>query len=55
MWTKEALHELIETRLSEYQLIVVANREPYIHRHAGKRVECIFPAIAAWPWPWTRS
>lgn len=22
----------------------MANREPYIHRHAGKRIECIFPA-----------
>lgn len=44
MWTKEALHELIQNKLRDYQLIVVANREPYIHRHAGKRIECIFPA-----------
>ncbi len=44
MWTKEALHELIQTKLRDYQLIVVANREPYIHRYAGKRIECIFPA-----------
>jgi trehalose 6-phosphate synthase len=44
MWTKEALHQLIETRLSNHQLIVVANREPYIHRHVGRRVECIVPA-----------
>ncbi len=44
MWTKEALHDLIQTRLRDYQLIVVANREPYIHRHVGKRIECIAPA-----------
>ncbi len=44
MWTKEALHNLIETKLHDYQLIVVANREPYIHRHSGKRIDCIVPA-----------
>ena len=44
MWNKEALHDLIQTKLRDYQLIVVANREPYIHRHVGKRIECIFPA-----------
>jgi hypothetical protein len=35
MWTKDALHDLIATKLSNYQLIVAANREPYIHRPAG--------------------
>ncbi len=44
MWTKEALHDLIQTKLRDYQLIVVANREPYIHRHVGQRIECIAPA-----------
>jgi trehalose 6-phosphate synthase len=44
MWTQHALHELIRTKLRDYQLIVVANREPYIHRRVGKRTECIFPA-----------
>ena len=44
MWTKEALHDLIENKLHDYQLIVVANREPYIHRYVGKRIECISPA-----------
>lgn len=44
MWTKEALHDLIQTKLCDYQLIVVANREPYTHRHAGRRIECVFPA-----------
>jgi trehalose 6-phosphate synthase len=44
MWTKEALNDLVSTRLKDYQLIVVANREPFIHRQVGKRLECIVPA-----------
>ncbi len=44
MWTKEALHELIANRLHNHKLIVVANREPYIHRFAGNRIECVQPA-----------
>jgi trehalose 6-phosphate synthase len=44
MWNREALHELIETRLREHRLIVVANREPYIHRVVGGGVECVVPA-----------
>jgi trehalose 6-phosphate synthase len=44
MWTKEALHELIQSKLRDYQFIVVANREPYIHRYAGDQIECVQPA-----------
>ncbi len=44
MWNKKSLHELIERRLNEHQFIVVANREPYIHRYAGDRIECVQPA-----------
>lgn len=44
MWTKEALHALIQTKLRDYQLIVVANREPYIHRYHGNQIECMLPA-----------
>src|SRR5713226_4805485 len=44
MWTKEALHDLIQTKLRGYQLIVVSNREPYIHRSCGDEIECIQPA-----------
>jgi trehalose-6-phosphate synthase len=46
MWNKSSLHELIETKLSDHQFIVVANREPYVHRFAngGTEVECIRPA-----------
>jgi trehalose 6-phosphate synthase len=41
MWTKEALHDLIETKLGDHRLIVVANREPYLHRHSNGRIECV--------------
>ena len=44
MWDRSALHELIETRLLDQRLIVVANREPYIHRYVGDVVECMRPA-----------
>jgi alpha,alpha-trehalose-phosphate synthase [UDP-forming] len=44
MWTKESLLELVQSRLAEQRLIVVANREPYIHRWAGDHIECIQPA-----------
>lgn len=44
MWTKEALYDLIQTKLHDYQFIVVANREPYIHRYAGDQIECVQPA-----------
>ncbi len=45
MWTQEALHQLIGTRLRDYQFIVVANREPYVHRYTeARRIECVAPA-----------
>ena len=44
MWDRSALHDLIESRLRDQQLIVVANREPYIHRYVGDVVDCMRPA-----------
>jgi alpha,alpha-trehalose-phosphate synthase [UDP-forming] len=45
MWTKDALHQLVRSRLQGYQFIVVANREPVIHRFTSdRRIECIRPA-----------
>jgi trehalose 6-phosphate synthase len=44
MWNREDLHKIIEERLGDYQLIVVANREPYIHRYDGRRIMCTKPA-----------
>src|SRR5260370_37832320 len=44
MWDKASLHDLITTRMTDYQMSVVANREPYIHRFAGDSIECQRPA-----------
>jgi len=44
MWTKDALQDLIRTRLDDHRMILVANREPYHHRYAGGRIECVPPA-----------
>jgi len=42
--TKEQLIELVKTRLADYQLIIVSNRQPYIHKYVGHKVHCITPA-----------
>ena len=44
MWDKASLHDLIATKMSGYQMIVVANREAYIHRFNGDTIECLRPA-----------
>ena len=44
MWTKQALHQLIDEKLLGRRLIIVANREPYIHQNVGQRIECMLPA-----------
>ena len=44
MWTKDDVHELIQTRLADHRLIVVANRAPCHHRYAAGRIECVPPA-----------
>jgi trehalose 6-phosphate synthase len=43
-WTKERLEEVAQTRLGGAKLIVVANREPYIHRYCDGEIELIRPA-----------
>jgi trehalose 6-phosphate synthase len=44
MWTRDSLHDLIQNNLRDHDLIVVANREPYVHRFASGRIECVPPA-----------
>ena len=44
MWTKQGLLELLQSKLQGYKMILVSNREPYIHRHVGDQVECDQPA-----------
>jgi hypothetical protein len=43
-WTAERLSVHVRDRLGDSRLFVVANREPYMHRHQGKGVEAIVPA-----------
>jgi trehalose 6-phosphate synthase len=43
-WTRERLEEVTRARLGGAKLIVVANREPYIHRYHNGAIEWIRPA-----------
>jgi trehalose 6-phosphate synthase len=43
-WTKERLEEVARNRLGGARLVVVANREPYVHVHDGAEVRCMKPA-----------
>jgi trehalose-6-phosphate synthase len=42
-WTRNALGALIDGKMKDLNLIVVANREPYIHTRRGNHIECRFP------------
>lgn len=44
IWTPERLKVEIETLLKKKKMIVVSNREPYMHIHEGKNIKCIVPA-----------
>ncbi|MBZ5581793.1 MAG: trehalose-6-phosphate synthase [Acidobacteriia bacterium] len=44
VWTRLALHKLLRREFRGVRVIVVSNREPYIHRRSGGGVECIQPA-----------
>ncbi len=43
-WTRERLEDVARTRLNGARLLVVANREPYIHQYRDGEVEWIRPA-----------
>ena len=43
-WTKARLEEVARTRLRGARLVVVANREPYIHTCDGDDIRCLRPA-----------
>jgi trehalose 6-phosphate synthase len=43
-WTRERLVEVATSRLKGAKLVVVANREPYIHVYDGDSVKCMKPA-----------
>ena len=44
IWTPERLRVEIENLLRKKKMIVVSNREPYMHIHNGKEIQCIVPA-----------
>src|SRR5689334_11135931 len=43
-WSKTRLEEVASNRLGGARLIVVANREPYIHLYDGEDICCMKPA-----------
>jgi len=44
MWSKASLKDLVQKKFSDYQFILVSNREPYMHIYRGGEVEVIMPA-----------
>ena len=44
LWTAERLKEHVKNKLGGQPLVVVSNREPYMHRYKGSDVEVIVPA-----------
>ncbi len=44
IWTPDRLREEVKKILPDKTLIVVSNREPYMHVHQGKEIKCIVPA-----------
>ena len=43
-WTRERLEAVARTRLDGVRLVVVANREPFIHVYEGEAIRCTRPA-----------
>jgi len=44
IWTPDRLKVEMENLLQKKKLIVISNREPYMHIHEGKEIKCIVPA-----------
>jgi trehalose-6-phosphate synthase len=44
IWTPERLKAEVGHLLQKKKMIVVSNREPYMHIHDGKEIKCIVPA-----------
>jgi len=43
-WTDTLLQDVVREKLNNFRLVVVSNREPYLHVYAGDRVVCERPA-----------
>ena len=44
VWTPERLRVEVGNLLQDKKMIVVSNREPYMHIHSGREIQCIVPA-----------
>lgn len=44
IWTPERLKVEVGNNLQNKKMVVVSNREPYMHIHEGKNIKCIVPA-----------
>ena len=44
IWTPARLKEQVRALLRERPLLVISNREPYMHEKRGKKIECLVPA-----------
>ncbi|MCC6599255.1 MAG: trehalose-6-phosphate synthase [Crocinitomicaceae bacterium] len=44
IWTPDRLKIEVENLLQSKKMVVVSNREPYMHIHEGKNITCIIPA-----------
>ena len=44
IWTPDRLKEEVKKVLADKALIVVSNREPYMHVHSGKEIKVVVPA-----------
>jgi trehalose-6-phosphate synthase len=44
VWTPERLNEEMKLVLDNRLMVVVSNREPYMHVRSGKEIQCIVPA-----------
>lgn len=43
-WSRERLHDVVRSRLQGVKLVVVSNREPFIHINGPDGVRCMTPA-----------
>lgn len=43
-WSPQSLHDLLTSTLPDAQIIIVSNREPYIHNQKGDKIELQTPA-----------
>lgn len=44
VWTPERLKIEVSNLLQNKKMVVVSNREPYMHIHSGREIQCIVPA-----------